>query len=156
MSDTVQKTPEQRMKAILTKVAERGPLSGEEAREAFSVIMDGDATPIQVAALLMGLRVRGETVDEIVAAAAAMRERMVTVEAPAGAIDTCGTGGDHSGTHNISTAVALVCAGAGVPVAKHGNRGITSRSGSSDVLGALGVRLDCDMKLLGCGPVLMP
>ena len=130
------------------KLAERGPLSGAEAHEAFSVIMDGAATPAQIGAFLMGLRVRGETVDEIVAAASAMRARMIRVQAPMDAIDTCGTGGDHSGTHNISTAVALVAAGAGVPVAKHGNRAATSRSGSSDVLAALGVTLDCPLSLV--------
>jgi anthranilate phosphoribosyltransferase len=136
------------MKSILMKLAERGPLSGAEAHEAFSVIMDGAATPAQMGAFLMALRVRGETVDEIVAAASAMRARMIRINAPADALDTCGTGGDHSGTHNISTAVALVAAGAGVPVAKHGNRAATSRSGSSDVLAALGVKLDCALPLV--------
>ncbi|WP_027136066.1 anthranilate phosphoribosyltransferase [Geminicoccus roseus] len=136
------------LKPALMKLAERGPLSGAEAHEAFSVIMDGAATPAQIGAFLMGLRVRGETVDEIVAAARAMRARMITIEAPEGAVDTCGTGGDHSGTHNISTAVALVAAGAGLPVAKHGNRAATSRSGSSDVLAALGVKLDCGTGLV--------
>ena len=136
------------LKSVLMKLAERGPLSGAEAHEAFSIIMDGAATPAQIGAFLMGLRVRGETVDEIVAAASAMRARMIPVAAPAGAVDTCGTGGDHSGTHNISTAVALVVAGAGVPVAKHGNRAATSRSGSSDVLAALGVKLDCELTLI--------
>ena len=131
------------LKSILMKLAERGPLSGKEAHEAFAVIMDGAATPAQIGAFLMGLRVRGETVDEIVAAARAMRDRMIRVRAPIDAVDTCGTGGDHSGTHNISTAVALVAAGAGLPVAKHGNKAATSKSGSSDVLAALGVRLDC-------------
>ncbi|HEX2527676.1 MAG TPA: anthranilate phosphoribosyltransferase [Geminicoccus sp.] len=136
------------MKSILMKLAERGPLSGPEAHEAFSIIMDGAATPAQIGAFLMGLRVRGETVDEIVAAASAMRARMIRIEAPHDSVDTCGTGGDHSGTHNISTAVALVTAGAGVPVAKHGNRAATSRSGSSDVLAALGVKLDCELNLV--------
>jgi len=136
------------MKSILMKLAERGPLSGAEAREAFSVIMDGSATPAQIGAFLMALRVRGETVDEIVAAASAMRDRMIRIQAPADAVDTCGTGGDHSGTHNISTGVALVAAGAGLPVAKHGNRAATSRSGSSDVLSELGVKLDCGPALV--------
>ena len=143
MSATTTPPTSSGLKSILMKLAERGPLSGPEAHDAFSVIMDGAATPAQIGGFLMGLRVRGETVDEIVAAARAMRDRMVRVRAPANAVDTCGTGGDHSGTHNISTAVALVAAGAGLPVAKHGNRAATSKSGSSDVLAALGVKLDC-------------
>ena len=107
-------------------------------------VMDGEATPAQLAALLMGLRMRGETVDELAGFAAAMRERAVHVDAPAGAIDVVGTGGDNSGTFNISTAAALVAAAAGIPVAKHGNRAITSKAGSADVLDALGVRIDHD------------
>ena len=92
-------------------------------------VMDGEATPAQLAALLMGLRMRGETVDELAGFATAMRERVLTVEAPDGAIDVVGTGGDGSGTFNISTAAALVVAAAGIPVAKHGNRAITSKAG---------------------------
>ena len=92
-------------------------------------MMTGNATPAQIGGFLMALRVRGETVDEITAGAQALRERMVKVTAPAGAIDTCGTGGDGSGTFNISTAAALVVAGCGVPVAKHGNRGLSSQVG---------------------------
>jgi anthranilate phosphoribosyltransferase len=107
-------------------------------------VMDGEATPAQLAAMLMGLRMRGETVDELVGFALAMRERVVQVNAPDGAIDVVGTGGDGSGTFNISTTAALVAAAAGVPVAKHGNRAITSRAGSADVLDALGVRIDHD------------
>lgn len=107
-------------------------------------VMDGDATPAQLAAMLMGLRMRGETVEELAGFASAMRERVLKVEAPEGAIDVVGTGGDGSGTFNISTAAALVVASTGVPVAKHGNRAITSRSGSADVLEALGIRIDHD------------
>jgi anthranilate phosphoribosyltransferase len=112
-------------------------------------VMDGEATPAQLAALLMGLRMRGETVDELAGFAAAMRERVVRVEAPEGAIDVVGTGGDGSGTFNISTTAALVAAAAGVPVAKHGNRAITSKAGSADVLDALGIRIDHDAASAG-------
>ena len=118
-------------------------LTETEAAEAFELIMSGGATDAQIGALLMGMRVRGETVEEITGAARAMRARAVKVRAPEGAIDTCGTGGDAKGTHNISTCAAFVVAGAGVPVAKHGNRSISSRSGSADVLAALGVNIEC-------------
>jgi anthranilate phosphoribosyltransferase len=105
-------------------------------------MMSGDATPAQMGGFLMALRVRGETVEEITGGAMAMRAKMVTVEAPEGAIDTCGSGGDAAGTFNISTAVSIVVAAAGVPVAKHGNRALSSRSGAADVLTALGVDID--------------
>jgi anthranilate phosphoribosyltransferase len=138
----------QRFKQLIAKAAGGSALGLDEAREAFDLMMTGNATPAQMAGLLMALRVRGETVDEITAGALALRERMVRIKAPPGAIDTCGTGGDASGTYNISTAAALVVAGCGVPVAKHGNRGLSSRSGSSDVLAALGVDIDCEMALI--------
>src|SRR4051794_16261963 len=112
-------------------------------------VMDGEATPSQLAAFLMGLRMRGETVEELAGFASAMRERVTRVEAPAGTIDVVGTGGDGSGTFNISTTAALVVAAMGIPVAKHGNRAITSRSGSADVLDALGVRIDHDAASAG-------
>ena len=131
-----------RFKELIGVAAGGRPLTLEEAEDAFSIMMAGDATPAQMAGLLMALRVRGEHVDEITAGAQTLRQRMTRIIAPEGAIDTCGTGGDGSGTFNISTAAALVVAGAGVPVAKHGNRGLSSRSGSSDVLTALGVDID--------------
>jgi len=132
------------VRTALTTIVEGGTLSLEEASLAMGAVMDGDATPAQLAALLMGLRMRGETVDELAGFATAMRERVVRVEAPEGSIDLVGTGGDGSNTFNISTASALVVAAAGVPVAKHGNRAITSKSGSADVLEALGIRTDHD------------
>lgn len=128
----------------LAAVVEGRTLAMDEARGAMGAVMDGEATPSQLAALLVALRMRGETTEELAGFAAAMRERVLRVEAPAGAIDTVGTGGDRSGTFNISTASALVVAAAGVPVAKHGNRAITSASGSADVLEVLGVRTDHD------------
>ena len=131
------------LRPTLRKVAAGQTLTESEAAEAFETIMSGGATEAQIGALLMGMRARGETVDEITGAARAMRARAVKVRAPEGAIDTCGTGGDAKGTHNISTCTAFVVAGAGVPVAKHGNRSISSRSGSADVLAALGVNIEC-------------
>jgi len=130
------------LKPHIAKVATGQSLSYEEAREAFDIIMSGDATPGQIGGFLMALRVRGETVDEISGAVATMRDKMLRVEAPAGAIDIVGTGGDNSHSVNISTASALVIAACGVPVAKHGNRGLSSLTGAADVLAALGVKID--------------
>ncbi len=127
---------------FVSKTAEGQALTAEEAAEAFAIMMSGEATPAQMGAFLMALRLRGESVDEITGAARTMREKAATVSAPEGAIDTCGTGGDAKGTYNISTCTAFVAAGAGVPVAKHGNKSVSSRSGSADVLAALGVNLD--------------
>lgn len=130
------------LKPVIAKVAAGTALTREEARRAFDVMMSGEATPAQIGGLLMGLRVRGETVDEITGAVEIMREKMIRVEAPAEAIDIVGTGGDASGSYNISTCAAFVAAGAGLKVAKHGNRALSSKSGAADVLLALGVRID--------------
>jgi len=129
-------------KALIGKVATGATLSREEAAGAFDRMMSGEATPSQMGGLLMGLRMRGETVDEITGAVTTMRNKMLKVTAPAGAIDVVGTGGDASGSYNISTCAAFIVAGAGIPVAKHGNRALSSRSGAADVLGALGVKID--------------
>ncbi len=132
------------VRAALSTVIDGGTLDRERAHAAMGAVMDGESTPAQLAALLVALRMRGETVDELAGFALAMRERVLKVDAPTGAIDVVGTGGDGSGTFNISTTAAFVVAAAGVPVAKHGNRAITSKSGSADVLDALGVRIDHD------------
>jgi anthranilate phosphoribosyltransferase len=137
-----------RLKGLLAKLAEGGRLSADESEEAFSVLMSGDATPAQIGALLMALRLRGETVDEITGAVRVMRARALQVQAPEGAIDIVGTGGDSAGTFNISTGAALVVAGCGVPVAKHGNRALSSKCGAADVLAVLGVNLDADLALI--------
>ncbi len=130
------------MKPFLRQVATGAVLSEAEAEAAFSEIMDGQATPAQIAALLAALHVRGETVQELTGAVRAMRARMVSVVAPVGTVDVCGTGGDGLGTLNVSTAVAFVVAACGVPVAKHGNRALSSKAGAADVLDALGLRTD--------------
>ncbi|TGP26668.1 MULTISPECIES: anthranilate phosphoribosyltransferase [unclassified Mesorhizobium] len=137
------------LKTHIAKVATGTALSFEEAREAFDIIMSGDATPGQIGGFLMALRVRGEAVSEISGAVATMRAKMLRVEAPHGAIDIVGTGGDNSHSVNISTASAFVIAAAGVPVAKHGNRGLSSLTGSADVLMALGVKIDIPPETIG-------
>jgi anthranilate phosphoribosyltransferase len=136
------------LKPLLATLATGRRLSEREAETAFDIIMSGNATAAQMGAFLMGLRVRGESVEEITAGARVMRQKALAMDAPPGAIDTCGTGGDNSGTLNISTAAALVVAACGVPVAKHGNRSLSSRSGSADVLTALGVNIQADLALV--------
>jgi anthranilate phosphoribosyltransferase len=130
------------LKSIIGKVATGATLTRDEAACAFDAMMSGEATPSQMGGLLMALRVRGETVDEITGAVAAMRGKMLTVKAPADAVDVVGTGGDGSGSVNVSTCAAFIVAGSGVPVAKHGNRALSSRSGAADVLASLGVKID--------------
>ncbi|ABE40056.1 anthranilate phosphoribosyltransferase [Rhodopseudomonas palustris BisB5] len=136
-------------KAIIAKVATGATLTRDEAASAFDGMMSGDATPSQMGALLMGLRVRGETVDEITGAVSTMRAKMLTVDAPADAVDIVGTGGDGSGSVNVSTCASFIVAGCGVPVAKHGNRALSSKSGAADVLNALGVRIDITPEHVG-------
>ena len=150
-------------KPIIAKVASGKSLTVDEARTAFDFLLSGETTPAQTGAFLMGLRVRGETVDEITGAVRAMRGRMVRVTAPDNAIDVVGTGGDNAGTFNISTLAALIIAATGVPVAKHGNRAASSKSGAADVLGALGVRIDLSaaqvetcLKAAGIGFMMAP
>ncbi len=136
------------IKPILARVADGATLTAADSERAFEILMAGEATESQMGAFLMALRLRGESVDEITGAVRAMRAKMLRVEAPEGAMDIVGTGGDKLGTYNISTATAMVVAGAGVPVAKHGNRAVTSKSGASDVLTELGVNLDCEVSLV--------
>jgi anthranilate phosphoribosyltransferase len=135
-------------RALIAIVADGRSLSVAEARMAFDVMMSGDATPSQMGAFLMALRVRGETVDEITGGVMTMREKMTPIIAPPDAMDIVGTGGDGKGTVNISTATAIVVAGCGVPVAKHGNRAASSKTGTTDVQSALGINVDADFALL--------
>lgn len=137
------------LKALIGKAATGAALSREEARTAFDIMMSGAATPAQIGGFLMALRVRGETVEEITGAVEVMREKMLRVAAPADAVDIVGTGGDGSGSYNVSTASAFVVAACGVPVAKHGNRALSSRSGAADVLTAVGVKIDISPEKIG-------
>jgi anthranilate phosphoribosyltransferase len=136
-------------RGLIGKVATGAVLTRDEAADAFEQMMSGEATPSQMGALLMALRVRGETVDEITGAVTAMRAKMLRVAAPPDAIDVVGTGGDASGSYNVSTCASLIVAGAGVPVAKHGNRALSSKSGAADVLAALGVNIDLTPEKIG-------
>ena len=133
------------LKPVLARLARGESLNQAEAEAAFGVVMDGQATVAQIAGMLMAMRARGETVAELIGAVTALRSRMAAVDLPAGAIDVCGTGGDGAASLNISTAVAFVVAACGVPVAKHGNRALTSRSGGADVLRELGVNLEAEL-----------
>ena len=151
------------LKPFIAKIADGTPLSLDEARSTFDIIMSGNATPSQIGGVLMGLRVRGETVDEITGAVMTMREKMLRVEAPDDAVDIVGTGGDASGSYNVSTCAALVTAGAGLPVAKHGNRALSSKSGAADTLAALGVNIEAKPDTIsrciteaGCGFMFAP
>jgi len=137
------------LRSLIAKVATGAPLGREEAAAAFEQMMAGEATPSQMGGLLMALRVRGESVEEITGAVSVMRAKMLRVHAPPDAIDVVGTGGDASGSFNISTCAALIVAGAGVPVAKHGNRALSSRSGAADVLSALGVNIELSPEQIG-------
>ena len=137
------------LKSIIAKVATGATLSRDEAASAFDSMMSGEATPSQMGGLLMALRVRGETVEEITGAVSAMRAKMLRVSAPAEAVDIVGTGGDGSGSVNVSTCASFIVAGTGVPVAKHGNRALSSRSGAADVLASLGVRIDLNPEQVG-------
>jgi anthranilate phosphoribosyltransferase len=134
--------PEQQLKDVIYKVSTGATLDRAEMRTALDAMMSGLATPAQMGAFLMAIRVRGETIEEITGAAEFMRSRMTTVEAPIDAIDIVGTGGDSHGTYNVSTCATFVAAGAGAKIAKHGNRSVSSKSGASDVLATLGVKLD--------------
>ena len=136
-------------KSLIAKVATGATLTRAQAADAFDRMMSGEATPSQMGGLLMALRVRGETVDEITGAVTTMRAKMLRVAAPANAVDVVGTGGDASGSFNISTCAAFIVAGAGVPVAKHGNRALSSKSGAADVLQALGVKIELSADQVG-------
>lgn len=135
-------------RALLAKVGNGQTLAIDEAERAFDIMTSGDATPAQMGAFLMGLKVRGETANELAGGALALRAKVLRVRAPEGTIDIVGTGGDHHGTYNVSSCSAFVVAGAGVPVAKHGNRAFTSKSGAADVLSALGIGLEVPIETL--------
>lgn len=136
-------------RSLIAKVATGAALTREESASAFDAMMSGEATPSQMGGLLMALRVRGETVDEITGAVSAMRAKMLRVTAPADAVDVVGTGGDGSGSVNVSSCASFIVAACGVPVAKHGNRALSSRSGAADVLAALGININLTPEQVG-------
>ena len=135
-------------RGLLAKVGNGETLGIDEAERAFDIMTSGDATPAQMGAFLMGLKVRGETAQELAGGARALRTKVLRVRAPEGAIDIVGTGGDHHGTYNVSSCSAFVVAGAGIPVAEHGNRAFTSKSGAADVLSELGINLELPIEVL--------
>jgi anthranilate phosphoribosyltransferase len=135
-------------RGLLAKVGNGATLGIDEAERAFDIMTSGNATPAQMGAFLMGLKVRGETAEELAGGSRALRAKVLRVKAPPGTIDIVGTGGDHHGTYNVSSCSAFVVAGAGVPVAKHGNRAFTSKSGAADVLSALGIGLELPIETL--------
>ncbi|MBF0556938.1 MAG: anthranilate phosphoribosyltransferase [Nitrospirae bacterium] len=137
------------IKEAINKLTQRISLSEDLMSGAMAEIMEGSATPVQIASFLTALKMKGETVEEITAAARVMRAKAARITAPEGVVDTCGTGGDMSNTFNISTTAAIVIAACGVPVAKHGNRSVSSRSGSADVLEGLGVKIDLAPEMVG-------
>ncbi len=136
------------LKPVLARLARGERLSADEASDAFGVVMDGQATPAQIGGMLMAMRARGETVQELAGVVAAMRARMTPVAAPEDAMDVCGTGGDGAASLNISTGVTFVLAACGIPVAKHGNRALSSRAGGADVLVSLGVNIEPPLERL--------
>ena len=136
------------MRIPLKKLTEGEMPSADEIRDCFDAIMEGQVSQIQMAAFLTALKMRGERVADIAAAAGVMRAKAALIEAPEGTMDIVGTGGDGIGTYNISTATAFVVAGCGIPVAKHGNKAVSSKSGAADVLSCLGINLDCEMTLV--------
>lgn len=136
------------LKPILAQLAQGETLSASAAEAAFGIIMDGQATPAQIGGMLMAMRTRGETIPELTGVVAALRQRMARIEAPAGTIDVCGTGGDNAASLNISTAVTFVLSACGLAVAKHGNKALSSRSGGADVLSALGIGIEPPMDQL--------
>ena len=148
LSTPMPATPITDLKGFIGLTAQGRSLTRAQAELAFTIMMSGEATPAQMGGLLMAMRVRGETIDEITGAVTAMRDKMLRISALPDAIDVCGTGGDQAGTLNISTAVAFVCAACNVPVAKHGNRAASSKSGAADVLAALGVNIDADLETI--------
>jgi anthranilate phosphoribosyltransferase len=135
-------------RGLLAKVGNGETLGIDEAERAIDIMTSGDATPAQMGAFLMGLKVRGETAEELAGGSRALRAKVLRVKAPEGTIDIVGTGGDHHGTYNVSSCSAFVVAGAGIPVAKHGNRAFTSKSGAADVLSALGIGLEVPIEKL--------
>ncbi len=136
------------LKPVLARLGRGDRLSAADAEAAFGIVMDGAATPAQIGGMLMAMRARGEMVEELTGAVTAMRARMTRVAAPENAVDVCGTGGDGAASLNISTAVTFVLAACGVPVAKHGNKALSSRAGGADVLAALGVNIEPEISRL--------